>query len=184
MIFVQLSQVKNSEVEEILSGVRERVLAMGQIHMLFYKEEGYFKMGLGSYLEKLVAGRIEALSNKYTEADIDIHVNITDRLEKRISFDEAKQLGVIINEIITNVFKHAFFDNDSPFLSFHAEINQNNHLIIQIKDNGNSIKKNTIANNNTFGLNMVRTICQQLEWEITRLNNKEGTTFTITIPVK
>lgn len=185
MIFIQLSQIENAEVKLALSGVRERILAMGQIHMLFYKEGDYFKMGLGNYLEKLVAGRVDVLSNEYIKADLGVNININDKIEERISFDEAKQLGVVINEIITNSYKHAFNNNPSPSLSFYADIDRDKQLIIQIKDNGNNDKGNVKVNDKgTFGLNMIKMICQQLEWKIDHLSSEEGTAFTIVIPAK
>jgi two-component sensor histidine kinase len=185
MIFIQLNQIENTEVKQTLSGVRERIMAMGQIHMLFYKEGDYLKMGLGDYLKKLVEGRAEVLSNEYIKADLEVEININDKLEERISFDEAKQLGVVINEIITNSYKHAFRDNPCPSLSFYANIDSNKQLVIQIKDNGNTERERVKPNGrDTFGLNMINMICQQLEWEIKHSSSEEGTIFKIVIPAK
>jgi two-component sensor histidine kinase len=151
--------------------------------VLFYKEGDYLKMGLGDYLRKLVKGRAEVLSNEYIKADLEVKVNINDKLEERISFDEAKQLGVVINEIITNSYKHAFRDNPNPSLSFHANIDSSKQLVIQIKDNGNIETERVRPNDkDTFGLNMIHMICQQLEWKVNHSSSEEGTIFKIIIP--
>jgi two-component sensor histidine kinase len=36
----------------------------------------------------------------------------------------------------------------------------------------------------TFGVNMINMICQQMEWKINHSSSEEGTTFNIIIPAK
>lgn len=185
MLFIQINQITNVDVKKALSGVRERISTMGQIHMLFYKEGDYFRMGLAKYLKQIVESRIEVLSNDYIISNLNVKINIDDKIGGGISFDEAKQIGAVISEIITNSFKHAFEGNVNPEISFSADIDNQRRMLIQIKDNGNcESKKIENGSDGNFGLSMINMICQQLEWEINHKINESGSDFTILIPVK
>ncbi len=182
MIFVQQNGILDKEVKNVLMGVRDRVLAMGQIHMLFYKEGNYFKMGLAKYLQDLVKKRTTILSNQYTDVEVDIKIDIESDIEQKVSFDEAKQLGIVVNELITNMFKHAFVDSQSPSIVFKAYIENNSKLIIKLVDNGVGIDVESIyKNENSFGLKMIKATCKQLGWQLGMQNVIQGSEFSIQI---
>lgn len=188
LIFVQQNEIQDNQIKQTLLGVRDRVLAMGQIHMLFYVEGHYFKIGLAKYLHDLVEKRTKALASQYVAANVNVKIDVDKSIEQRVSFDEAKQLGIVINELITNVFKHAFKDHQSPIINFKAVAdNESENLMIQVIDNGLGIEaESAFRSENSFGLKMIRATCKQLGWKFQTESPgpEQGSTFTLTINTK
>src|SRR5690554_1693572 len=84
-------------------------------------------------------------------------------------------LGIALNEMITNSFKHAFNqDNIQPkiFISFHA-IGEKEYEI-NYKDNGIGISKETYTSN--FGMDLIETIFENYEGEIKLVEDQEWNT--------
>ena len=122
------------------------------------------------------------MSSKFEKVKVNINIDIDNNIEKRVSFDEAKQLGLIINELITNVFKHAFNGKEFPTFTFKANSNKSlENLVVQVIDNGVGFNSDSIQKNEYgFGLRMIETNCSKLGWGF-ETNSENGTNFKLTI---
>ncbi|MFO0506650.1 MAG: ATP-binding protein, partial [Chryseotalea sp.] len=87
----------------------------------------------------------------------------------------------IINELVINSFKHAFHNVSAPTLLVRIDEN-NNHLEINITDNGVGIKDPENLQTKSFGFKLVKTLLQQLKATLIAKNDK-GTSFYITMPL-
>ena len=130
----------------------------------------------------LITKRTKVLSNEYSNVTVDIKVDLEKDINLKVSFEEVKQLGIVINELITNIFKHAFVDNHSPSIIFRAIMENENLLIVQLSDNGIGINLDSMSKTeNSFGLKMVTSICEQLDWTLKMKNLAKGAAFSIKI---
>jgi two-component sensor histidine kinase len=99
------------------------------------------------YFSTLIDSVVELLFNK---VPIKIEKNIDDfDLNGNIGF----ALGLIINELITNSMKYAFIGRDSGIIFFSMK-NQNNHIVVEIKDNGVGFQNN-LKNEKSFGMELI-----------------------------
>jgi two-component sensor histidine kinase len=119
---------------------------------------------------------------------------------KRIPFflnmDTAIPLGIIINELISNSFKHAFPGRDKGEIriKLHSDVEGNimnnreeskfegcksTNLILSVSDNGVGIPENfDIENLESLGLQLVTSLVEQLDGEL-KIKRNNGIEFII-----
>jgi two-component sensor histidine kinase len=96
-----------------------------------------------------------------------------------LDINQAIPLGLIINELITNAFKHAFTGVREGMLTVKT-LRKNGNAVCTIKDNGLGFKAE--KKQSSLGLTIVETLAtSQLEGEW-RINGSEGTEHVIVFP--
>ncbi len=185
MIFIQQSQSENEDVKSILSSVKERVSSLGQIHLLLYSEYHYSSLGFSEYLHSLINNRLHSLKSAYKIFEVDLEISVADDLESKPSFGDAKQIGIIVNELITNSFKHAFVDIANPSLKIRTTSKNQGTTKISVIDNGKPFEYTLgLHNSKSFGLNMINLICNRCNWKFSIESTEKGNFFNIDIPKK
>ncbi len=91
---------------------------------------------------------------------------------------------MIINELLTNAFKHAFEGTSSPEISISmAKVDEDN-VCLEIKDNGTGLPEGfDIQSSKGLGLKLVSALATQLDAKLEVMGG-EGTTFRLTFPEK
>jgi hypothetical protein len=105
--------------------------------------------------------------------DIDSKINI--------NIEQAIPLGLIVNELVTNIFKHAF---PEPKKNAKFEIKlvrlHGDKLQLTIADNGVGLpKKFNFKKIDSLGLKLMRLLVKQIRDDIEVKSSKYGTTFEI-----
>ena len=102
--FSNREYIKYSEVLEAFRESQDRVISMALIHEELYKGGGLEKLNFSPYVEELA----ENLFHTYSFGNNNISLKMN--LENNVFFDMdvAVPLGMIINELVSNSFKHAF----------------------------------------------------------------------------
>jgi two-component sensor histidine kinase len=95
-----------------------------------------------------------------------------------MSIDYAIPCGLIINELITNSYKHAFKGRKKGMILIRLTLKQNKYTL-EVKDDGIGIpNKINIAESRTFGLKLISTLVDQMRGSI-QITRTKGTLFTI-----
>ena len=107
--------------------------------------------------------------------EIDIDVD-----ELYLNMDTTIPLGLLVNEIVTNSFKHAFDGRDKGNISISfKEIDKGYNLVIQ--DDGIGLPDDININDlNSLGLKIIDLLVQQLGGKV-EVNNSNGTCYIISI---
>ena len=102
--FGNRKNIKDSEVLEAFRESQDRVISIALIHEELHRGEGLNKLNFSQYIEELS----ENLSHTYSLGKENIILTMD--LEDNVFFDMdvAVPLGMIINELVSNSFKHAF----------------------------------------------------------------------------
>ena len=83
-------------------------------------------------------------------------------------------IGIIINELLTNVYKYAFKGRDGGLISIILDKTEN-HVTLTVQDNGNGIDERVDLNKSPgFGLTIVKMLSEQLGGTFT-IENHKGT---------
>jgi two-component sensor histidine kinase len=177
LLDMQSMNISDSKSKEAINDAKNRLLSMLLAHQKLYNIENAVSIYIPDYLNQLT----EMIQTTYRESyDECFEINcipIRHEVEKVIS------LGLIINEIITNSFKHAFKETENPLIKITiTQINQTN--ILTISDNGSGFEKK--ENYNGMGLSIVKALTKQLHgnFEIKKtIESKSGTTSILKWPV-
>jgi two-component sensor histidine kinase len=95
-------------------------------------------------------------------------------MEFRLKAKAVQSVGIIINELLTNIMKYAFKGRASGIIMVSA-LYLNGHVEISVYDNGLGIPASVNFENSTgFGLQLVQALTQQLNGTI-RIERENGT---------
>jgi len=167
LLDLQSISIKDSEAAEAMKDGKNRVQSMALIHQNLYQQDNLKGINAKDYVGQLLMNLKDSYSNARHPVDIK-----TDIQDLNIDLDTMIPVGLILNELITNVFKYAVPLVQSPRLEIRlAEIN--NTLYIKVKDNGPGFAELAdIKTAKTFGLKMVRAFAQKLKAKMEVENNQ------------
>ncbi|PKL16076.1 MAG: hypothetical protein CVV49_18070 [Spirochaetae bacterium HGW-Spirochaetae-5] len=176
LLTLQMSAEKNSEVIESLKSAESRVQSMIILYDRLYCSNEYSELSVKVYLESLVGKIVSIFPNSKI---VRVEMNIEDFLLNIIMLSN---VGIIINEIITNMMKYAFEGRDSGLIVIYVS-RRVKTVSLAIKDDGIGIPESiTFSNSTGFGMQLVGMLTEQLGGNI-RIERADGTKFVIEFDV-
>lgn len=152
----------------------QRVKSMALIHQQLYRTKDLSQIDFREYLEDLCNYLFFAYDISFSRVNLKIEVD-------RIFFgiDTALPCGLIVNELVTNSIKHAFPGYTVGSLIVSLKQSPDGKYSLMIKDDGKGAEKIDFEKTTTLGMELVKTLTEQLEGEIT-VNLDKGTEILIT----
>lgn len=128
--------------EEILSDIKLRIRFIARIHEIMYQSNSFSSINIQEYFSSLVD---EVFAFYRPPSHVKIQIDIEDII---VSQAELLPLAMIVVELLTNVFKHGFFDDERAFLTFYIGQKQSSK-VLQVS---NSFEKTHSFNSGTGSL--------------------------------
>lgn len=172
LLNLESAQLDNERSKEALRNSVMRISTMALIHEILYSTNDFSHIPIREFVKDLIS-EIEALKQLQFPVDIELSFD-----EVRLNINQAVPLGLILNEIISNAYKHAFFDKETK--KIEISLHQKNNLIsISIQDNGIGFPETfDITSESSLGFVLIRSLCEQLDGDI-EAGNKDGAYFEI-----
>lgn len=160
-------------IRDNLLETKSRISAMALVHEQLYETKDLKHVKSNRYIRNL----IDHIKNlQFYKAKVDILIDID---EFDINIDTAIPLGLIINEIMTNIFKYAFSNTDQGRINFSLKKKQNLN-ILKISDNGKGLEDlEALKNSKSLGFKLINSLAKQLKAEI-EVKNKNGLAYKLT----
>ena len=177
---LQSSYIKDPDALDIFLEIQNRVKSMALIHEKLYLSKNFTHINLSEYISEIVMNLIS--SYEINTNSIDLNINVEDIA---INLDLAVNIGLIVNELVSNTLKHAFPDgvgikDYSKKISVNLFSNDKDSFSLEIEDNGIGIPKNiNFIDTESLGLQIVTSLAEQHQAKIT-LDRNSGTKFTLT----
>lgn len=150
-----------------------RIQSLAKVHERLYQTENFSSVQLDEFLKELITSVQKTFKNVNPEVDIILNVNPV-----KLDIKQAIPCGLLLNELIMNVFKFAFKGKKSGTLMIELT-EQNNLVEIKVKDNGNGLPKDfDLENQSTLGMTLIRTLSKQLHGEMS-IQGSNGTEVAI-----
>lgn len=176
LLNLQSSQISDHKMLDIFSKSKSRINSMALIHKLLYNNENLSKINFKEYLTELLKVILDSFGSpmiRYTIKAEDIFVGP----------DQATNLGLIVNEIVTNSIKHAFAEDITGLISVEL-CNTDHNVQLVIKDNGSGLPADFDLNSNvTLGIQLINNLIKQVPGTI-KLENDGGTKYNLLFNVK
>ena len=169
---INISADKNQAI--VIQSSISRVQSMNIIHSLLYKKGFSGSISIRTFIEALLAN----LSNTFHGQPVvfETAVNIADI---SLDIDKAIPVGLILNELITNLYKYGQPAGAKGVLEIKLQ-EQNNTFELEISDNCRYWNIEEMrAKKNGLGLFLVATLVQQLKATWQPVSTKKGTTHII-----
>ncbi len=174
LIALQINTVKGKEAKNALLELENRIRSMMVLYETLYQSTDFQSVSAKLYFSALIDNIIANFPNSKKISAIK---NISDfQIDAKTIFN----MGIIINELITNTMKYAFNNRPSGEINISADI-KNNNLLFIVADNGVGIPKDIDLNKNPgFGMKLIMMLVKQMSGDI-QIERGKGTKFIIKI---
>jgi PAS domain S-box-containing protein len=173
MMQLQAFDEDNLKFRERLFDSVARIQTMGSIHELLYQSESFSNLDFGDNLRKLVNNISETFQ---TDFELDVQFDVD---SITLNINQAIPSSLIVNEVITNILKHAFEDDTQEGRITVSAREDKEAVTLSIKDNGKGIPPDfdKVMNNKTLGLQLINTLAQQLDADYSYESIQGGAQF-------
>jgi two-component sensor histidine kinase len=164
LLNLQKFTLEDEAAIQALEESKDRIQAISLVHQKLYQSGNYSFVNFETYLNDLV----EHQQYLYQDKNKIVQTNIICP-EVMIDLDTAVPLGLILSELITNCYKHAFPDTKSPRIDINLvkDIETSFDYNLEIKDNGKGLSKDFNFNTTeSLGMEITKTLTEQIEGEI------------------
>jgi two-component sensor histidine kinase len=133
-----------------------RVETMASIHQLLYESSSFSRLEFSKIINKLIKATHDSFSSG---KDIDIEIE-TEPFE--LNINQAVPCSLIINEVITNVYKHAFKNRQKGWIK--ALLRCDGDLVtFRLEDDGNGLPDDfDIDDLSSLGTKIITALVKQL----------------------
>ncbi|MEA5257122.1 histidine kinase dimerization/phosphoacceptor domain -containing protein [Arcicella aquatica] len=178
LLTLQSNRMADDDAKQALDVSRQRIEAMSIIHSSLYQQDNANMVNMKEFVAVLLSSILESFGINRDKIDVSVEITIDD-----INVDVAMPLGLIMNEWITNIFKHAF-KNWEGRPSIVIAISQTATSIqLKIKDNGIGMPQSSWDNpTGSFGVKMIKMLIKQIAG-LPNILDDNGTTFELEIPL-
>lgn len=176
LLSLQASRLEDEKAIQAVTEGQQRVEAMSLIHQQLYQTDNVAGVSVKEYIQDLVKGLMQSFG--YSE-DFSLRTDIEPIV---LDLKMAVPLGLIVNELITNAFKHAYKGIENPELSIRLW--QQEEVYLEIKDNGRGVD---VANwrkagGQSFGKRLVASLTKQINGKI-NVDSEQGSRFLLNFPL-
>lgn len=172
MLSLQSDKINDERISHLLKDARQRIASMALTHQMLYQKQTLSSVSMKEYVETLV----KQIAGSYETP----HIQLTQKIEcenKRLDLDTAIPLGLLINELLTNAYKHAFVGRTNGEISVQLKQLHKDCFLI-VKDNGVGLPPEAEKNNSSLGMELIHILAEQLDASCF-IARENGTSFTI-----
>jgi len=175
LLELQSHSTENETASKALKDSQMRINSMALIHEKLYQNETLSRIDFDHYIRELS----EAIRKYHINELSDVKLNFeTENIQLTIT--QAIPCGLLLNEIVTNSFKHAFADGfiGTPEIQVVLARSKDDTVIMKIEDNGLGLPADfDELGKESLGLTLVRTLSKQINAEMSVIS-EQGTLYT------
>ncbi len=175
LLNMQSKFMKDSVSKEAIKDSQNRIKSMSLIHQQLYQKEALTSIETTGYFNNL----LESLYTSYgihpdkVSMDISIESHLVD-------IETAIPLGLIVNELVSNAFKHGV-DKETGKFSFVFSRLSGHKLLIKVRDNGPGIQQVfDPLKIKSYGLKLIHILSQKLKADL-NFHNENGLEVTLIV---
>ena len=171
LLNLQASKFDDQKVISAMEETQNRIISMSLVHQKMYQTAEFVAIEFADYITLLFENNTAIFKSE------DQKVLCTNSIPKEVhvQIETAIPLGLIINEMITNSFKHAFRNFEGPLeIRINLEHLEDNLYKLSYADNGSGFPEHfTPQNADSLGMQLIFALVDQIDGEL-RISNKDG----------
>lgn len=174
LINLQAAKAKDDYHRGLFNECNNKINSISSIHDIIYRSKSLSEINANEYLSTL----LNNLKRFYDSRSIDLEFYVEDLL---LDLEYALPLALIVNEVVTNSYKHAFNNKTTGKIKV-ALTSEGDFITLQIKDDGLGFV-NTNEAGNTLGFDIINGLTEQISGNASFESNN-GTQFVLKFRAK
>ncbi len=175
-------QVFNTNDESLLAKLKEsqsRIQSIAMVHEKLYSSETFSEIAIDKYIDDL----LNMVEDSMTDFEKDIRVH-TDMEPIRLTVGQAIPCGLLLNEMITNCYKHAFENKEEGEINISIEENEG-QIKLNVTDNGIGLPEDfNIDQQSSLGMTIINTLTTQLNGQLEVNSGDFGSRFSLVFDIE
>lgn len=179
---LELQILNNPDLKDVLVMSQNRIQSIAEVHGMLYNTDNFNSLDVREYVNQLVDRVRESLNIRVLDVDIQLDI---DPFE--LGINSSVPFGLMLNELITNSFKHAFeeVENAKVMIKLKKEADQ---ISFSYQDNGKGIPgisdAKDISTKTSLGLKLITVLSNQLDARDIDLNGNNGFSYQFKFSLK
>lgn len=170
ILSVHSNHIDSPEAISAIQDAKSRVNTMLVVYDKLYRSDNLEQLSLKEYLTPLINEIVELFPDL---KDISLKTNV-DNIPINVKL--LPTIGIIVNELLTNIAKYAFKGRNEGEIFISASVT-GDHVKLIVKDNGVGIEDLMKSQTSKgLGLQLVNLLTNQLDGKLT-IDGENGTTF-------
>jgi len=171
LLSLQTKYITDEDALQVFSNSQDRIRSMALVHEKLYQSEDFSSINFTEYIKELIQN-----IHHPERHDIIISLDLEDVI---IDINKAIPCGLIVNELITNAFKHAFPEDHKGEIKISMLIHDDDSYKLIVSDDGIGLPKSLDwKETSSLGLQLVNGLVRQLQGKID-VDSEGGAKFTI-----
>ncbi|MGI4866851.1 MAG: sensor histidine kinase [Janthinobacterium lividum] len=178
LLRLQANRLPDPEAARAVRESQQRIEAMSLLHQGLYQTDDVTAVDMRRYVADLVQSLSAAYN--YTTADFDLTLDVA---ALQLDVDVAVPLGLLLNELLTNAFKHVIGPPGSARVALRVTISPTPDagLLLEVQDNGPGFDPDAVRHSGSFGQRLITALTGQLGGKLD-LEVSNGTHYRLTLP--
>ncbi|TGK55535.1 sensor histidine kinase [Leptospira kanakyensis] len=175
LLAMQAESENDLKLTTSLGLVQNRIMAIASVHKIIYGSPNLLYVDLNLIFNSILTNlKVMYVTDKN---NIELTESIEEGLE--MDLDRAIPMGLILNELVSNSFRHAFLNRNHGRIEVNLTQRQNEFIFV-VKDNGLGMEE-ILFDGKGIGLTLVKNLVKQLRGTML-IEKKNGTVFEIRFP--
>lgn len=170
LLNLQAEYIHDEKILAMFKDSQNRIRAMALVHDILSQNKELARINFREYIERLTS----ALFHTYGAVDEQRKLSL--KIEPIFLRSElALNLGLILNELVTNSLKHAFPGSRKGEIHIEFQADGDSPYLLTVSDNGIGCPFFDFLNPRTLGIQLVSTLIKQIEASLIYENPRVGT---------
>jgi two-component sensor histidine kinase len=171
ILSMQRRKQKDERLRRDLRHVMDRIAAIGIAHDQLSTNEAHGIVELSDYLRALCGNLDQRKEGVRVEADLAL---------ARMPHERAVPLGLIVNELVTNAFKHAYPGDASGVIRVTFALSDNGEGVLSVQDDGVGMGP---PREGSAGTDLIALLIKQVGGHVEQLEQEKGAGFCVRFPL-
>ena len=181
LLALQAATVRDGDSRAAMSGMMQRVEAIGTVHRRLYQADDVRRFDLADFARDIARDLVKSSGRDDIALDFALE-------SVPVPSQHASPLALMLNELIVNALKHAFPDGRGGRIAIAVrrdvgdDPEANGELRITVADDGAGLAASDKAPDG-FGGKLIRTLARQLRADLSRRDGRPGTIVELRAPL-
>jgi PAS domain S-box-containing protein len=182
LFYLESTYATDEHTAQVFRESENRVHSMALVHETLYGSKNLSCIDFSEYAKALATDILSSYGNgKHPNATVLLKSDLQPVI---MSIDLAVPCGLILNELLSNAFKHGFSDAREGEIRVALLANSDGKCLLRVDDNGAGISADLEMNTNkSLGLRLVRSLTKQIGGSFELLRTEPGTSARVQFPV-